>query len=239
MSARLPLDDAAQAFSGLAAVLYRADSYPEVYEQLVRTAVELVPGCDHACITTLSGGQQPVLEATTDEIAAQVDRLEWETKEGPCVDAIMAERFECDPDISKDPTWPQLAARVLRETPVRGMLGYRIFVGVRKVGALNLFSDRPGAFTDEAADGGAVLAAFASVAITAAGQKAEARTLREGLASNREIGKAVGLLMATHSIGDDEAFGVLREASTTLNRRLADIARQIVKDHNAQAGSAG
>ncbi|HWU23534.1 MAG TPA: GAF and ANTAR domain-containing protein [Nocardioides sp.] len=236
MPASLPFDEAAEAFAGLAQVLYRSDSYAEVYEQLCRTAVELVPGCDHACIVTVSAGQRPELQATTDDVAAKVDRLEWECGEGPCVDAILSDRFECDPDITQNPAWPKLAARVLRETPVRGMVGYRILMGGRKIGALNLFSDRPGELTQEGADAGAVLAAFASVAITAAGQKAEARTLRDGLASNREIGKAVGLLMATHSLGDEEAFAVLRQASTTLNRRLADIARQIVEEHNARAG---
>jgi hypothetical protein len=239
MSAAVPFDEAADAFAGLAAVLYRSDSYAEVYEQLCRTAVDLVPGCDHACITTVRAGRQAELLASTDEIAARVDRLEWESGEGPCVDAILSDRFECDPDITKDPTWPKLAARVLRETPVRGMVGYRILMGDRKIGALNLFSDRPGALTQTGADAGAVLAAFASVAITAANEKAEARSLREGLASNREIGKAVGLLMATHSIGDDEAFEVLRQASTSLNRRLADIARDLVEQHNSLAGGTG
>ncbi|GAB4013999.1 GAF and ANTAR domain-containing protein [Nocardioides ultimimeridianus] len=237
MPASLPFDEAAEAFASLAQVLYRSDSYAEVYEQLCRTAVDLVPGCDHACIVTVSAGQRPELQATTDDIAARIDRLEWECGEGPCVDAILSDRFECDPNITQHPTWPRLAARVLRETPVRGMVGYRILMGGRKIGALNLFSDTPGALTESGADAGAILAAFASVAITAAGQKAEARTLRDGLASNREIGKAVGLLMATHSLGDEEAFAVLRQASTTLNRRLADIARQIVEEHNARAGA--
>ncbi|GAB3855177.1 GAF and ANTAR domain-containing protein [Nocardioides maradonensis] len=240
MSASLPYDEVAEAFSGLAAVLYRSDSYAEVYEQLCRTAVDLVPGCDRACIVTVSAGREPRLEATTDEVAARVDALEWECGEGPCVDAILSDRFECDPDISRDPAWPKLAARVLRETPVRGMVGYRILMGDRKVGALNLFSDTKGALSPSGADAGAVLAAFASVAITAANQKAEARSLRDGLASNREIGKAVGLLMATHAIDDAQAFEVLRQASTGLNRRLADLARQIVEEHNSRAaGAAG
>jgi AmiR/NasT family two-component response regulator len=45
--------------------------------------------------------------------------------------------------------------------------------------------------------------------------------------------------MATHSIGDDEAFEVLRQASTSLNRRLADIARDLVEQHNSLAGGTG
>ncbi|GAB2973662.1 GAF and ANTAR domain-containing protein [Nocardioides montaniterrae] len=237
MSSAAPLTDGAGAFRALAEVLYRSDTYPEVYEQLCRSAVELVPGCDHASIITLRGGMEPELQAATDDVAALVDRLEGETGEGPCVEAILSQRLEWDPDITHDPTWPMLAERVVRETPVRGMIGCRIVLGERKVGALNLFSDEPDAFSDESVDAAAILAAFASVAVTAAGQKAEARTLREGLASNREIGKAVGLLMATHAVDDEQAYAMMREASNALNLRLSSLARDIVAEHNSQAWS--
>lgn len=112
------------------------------------------------------------------------------------------------------------------------MIGYRIMVEDRKVGALNLFSDTPGAFTEQAADMGAILAAFASVAIAAANRQEAADTLRAGLASNREIGKAVGLLMATHQSTDEQAFAVLRDASSRMNVRLAEVARKVVDEHN-------
>jgi GAF domain-containing protein len=231
------LGEAAEAFWDLAQRVYRGESYRGIYEEICRTALTVIPGCHHACITTISAGQAPVLQATTDEIASLVDRIEWETREGPCVDAILSQRFEWDTDITRNPTWPRLAERVLAETPVRGMIGYRIIVGERKIGALNLLSDEPGAFTQDDADMGAILASFASVAVTAASQHEEAGSLREGLLSNREIGKAIGLLMATHSIDDQDAFERLRQASSRVNIRLADIARRLVDEHNADVGS--
>lgn len=224
MTSEVSLDAAANAFAALAQLVYRGHAYDEVFTQICRTALAVVPGCDHACITTISAGQEPVLEATTDEIAARVDELEWEVGEGPCVDAILTQRFEWDADITAAPTWPKLAERILDETPVRGMIGYRIVVNDRKIGALNMFSDAPGAFTQEAADMGALLVSFASVAITAAGQREEAASLREGMMSNREIGKALGMLMATHDLTDEEAFQRLCASSNQLNTRLSDIA---------------
>ncbi|HWI42619.1 MAG TPA: GAF and ANTAR domain-containing protein [Nocardioides sp.] len=238
MTSSVPLDEAAAALGELAGRIYGGETYPDIFEEICRAAVAVVPGCDHACITTIRGGQDPELAATTDEVAARVDRMEWETHEGPCYDAIMTQRFEWDPDITQGPTWPKLAERVLAETGVRGMVGYRIVVGSNKIGALNLFSDTAGALTQESADIGAILASFASVAVTANAQQEEATSLREGLASNREIGKAIGLLMATHGVTDAEAFGRLREASNQMNVRLAEIARRVVGDHNATAGSA-
>lgn len=108
-----------------------------------------------------------------------------------------------------------------------------------KAGALNLFSDTPGAFTPEVGSIGAIMAGFASVALAAAAEQASARSLREALESNREIGKAIGLLMATNGIGDQEAFNLLRDASNRLNRRLALVARHLVEQHNDDAPDGG
>lgn len=233
MTTSLPLDGVAGAFLELAELVYARDSYDDIYDAICQAAVRVVPHCDHACIATVQGGGQPQLEATTDDIARQVDGLEWETGEGPCVDAIVSQRFEWDPDLTVRATWPRLAAAVLRTTPVRGMIGYRVLVGERKAGALNLFSDTPGGFDETSANVGAVLAAFASVALTAKDEHDVATNLRTGLASNREIGKALGVLMATYDVSDDDAFELLRASSNRLNLRLADIAGKLVDDHNA------
>lgn len=231
MTTSVPLSDAPDAFADLAQLVYRGETYPRIYDEICRAAVDVVPGCSRACITTISAGEEPVLQASTDEIAALVDGLEWETHQGPCVDAIMSQRFDWDPDITTNPTWPRLAARLLKETPVRGMIGYRITVNERKVGALNLFADTPGALTPEGADMGAILASFASVALTAATQREEAVGLRQGMLSNREIGKALGILMVTHGLSNHEAFQRLREASNHLNTRVIDIARHILEEY--------
>ncbi|TNM44173.1 GAF and ANTAR domain-containing protein [Nocardioides albidus] len=235
MTTSLPLDDVATAFLELAELVYARDEYDDIHDAICRAALRIVPHCDHACIATLRGGHQPHLEATTDDVARRVDGLEWETGEGPCVDAIVSQRFEWDPDLTRDPTWPRLASAVLESTPVRGMIGYRILVGDRKAGALNLFSDTPGGFDEAAANLGAVLAAFASVALTAKDEHDVATNLRTGLASNREIGKAIGLLMATYDVSDGDAFEMLRTTSNGLNLRLAEIAGRLVDDHNGRA----
>jgi hypothetical protein len=236
MASSLPLDQAASAFTSLAKLVYHGQTYADVYEEICRLARIVIPGCDRACITTISAGEQHVLEATTDEIAAHVDDMEWEVGEGPCVDAILTQRFEWDPDITENPAWPKLAQRILDDTPVRGMIGYRLVVNDRKVGALNVFADTAGTFTQEDADMGAILVSFASVALTAAGQREEAAGLRQGMLSNREIGKALGMLMVTYDLSDEDAFQRLRQTSNRLNTRLADVAERLVADHLDRSG---
>jgi ANTAR domain/GAF domain len=218
-------------FHDLAGLVYAADGFPQVYDAIVDAARRLVPGCDHASLMILREG---VFETTSasDDVAEHVDRLERELGEGPCLDAIESDSAYHDSDILARSQWPRLTERVLAETPVRGMAGFRVLAGDGRVGALNLFSDRPSALTLASVDRGVVLASFLSVALVAAHERRAASTLRQGLTSNREIGKAIGLLMAQHKIGDEEAFALLRRASQDMNVKLAEVARQVVDRHN-------
>ncbi|HSE07551.1 MAG TPA: GAF and ANTAR domain-containing protein [Nocardioidaceae bacterium] len=216
---------------GLADLVYSRDDYAEMYEAICRAALHLVDGCDHASIM-LREHDHYTTAGASDDTARLLDRIEVEVGEGPCVDAVEEEAAQLDPDLSRSTAWPHLRKRILAETPVRGMAGFRLLVDNRKVGALNLFSDRPGALTGESVDQAAVLAAFASVALMAATHQEQARTLRGGLDSNREIGKAIGLMMAFHKVGDDDAFEILRKASQDMNLKISEIAGQIVHHHN-------
>jgi len=53
-------------------------------------------------------------------------------------------------------------------------------------------------------------------------------SLERALTSNRQIGAAVGILMAMHKLTSERAFALLREASNKSNRRLRDVADQVV-----------
>ena len=223
--------DPGRVFRSLAELVYAADDFGEMYQAICDAALHLVEGCDHASIMVSRDGKLATAGAS-DDIARSVDDLEREIGEGACVDAIYDEAAQLDADLTSASAWPRLRERVLHETPVRGMAGFRLLLGDQKIGALNVFSDRPHALTDSSVDQAAVLAAFASVALVAAANHQQARTLREGLESNREIGKAVGLMMAFHKVDDDEAFTILRKASQDMNVKLAEVAHQVVDHHN-------
>jgi AmiR/NasT family two-component response regulator len=52
--------------------------------------------------------------------------------------------------------------------------------------------------------------------------------LTVALESNREIGVAVGILMATHLLTAEQAFNRLRDVSQRRHRKLRDIAQHVV-----------
>lgn len=227
------LSEPATIFAGLAELVYAESGFTEIYQAICRAAPLLVTGCDHASLMVRSG-ERFVTPAASDDVAAQIDRFERELRDGPCVDAIEQESAQLDTDLAAASHWPELAARVLAETPVRGVAGIRLAVGGSKRGALNFFSDTAGALTAESVDEGIILASFTSVALTAVHHQQEADTLRAGLDSNREIGKATGLMMAFHEIGDTAAFDLLRKTSQDMNIKLGKVARMILDHHNSR-----
>jgi signal transduction histidine kinase/DNA-binding NarL/FixJ family response regulator len=57
----------------------------------------------------------------------------------------------------------------------------------------------------------------------------EAANLRAALSSNRQIGAAIGILMHRLKIGNEASFDLMREASQKLNRKLRDLADEVVR----------
>ena len=230
-------------FQAMAQVVYAKDSYEAVYGSICLAAVELVDGCDHASLMLRRHGRT-FTAASSGPTALRIDEMEKALDQGPCLDAI--DDDQPDEHLCADLTrggcqWPALSDQILAETQVRGMAGFRIRQDGRKVGALNVFSDRPGALGTPSLDQALLLTAFASVALAALERGEEASTLRRGLESNREIGKAVGLLMGMHKISDEDAFSMLSTVSQEMNIKVAEVANQVIQHHweDAAPGRSG
>ena len=237
MTSDVPVDPTINdAFRQMSALIYAGADAGSIHQSLVDSAHRLVEGCDRASLLVRTRDRY-VTAASTDDIARRIDQIELEVGEGPCVDAIVSEAYQHDADLTDAKTpWPRFTERIVAETPVRSAIGYRLLLDGDKVGALNIFSDTPGGLTERSADTGAVIASFASVALMAIRAREEAATLRQGLQSNREIGKAVGLLMAAHHMTGQEAFELLRTTSQDLNTKLTHVASQVIQGQEAQFG---
>jgi hypothetical protein len=223
------------AFRAMAEIVYSGESYDSVYDAMCSAAVQLIDGCDHASLMLRRGGRAETV-AASDDVARQIDQLERTLGEGPCLDAIdenEPDQHIC-PDLTDGSSWPALAKQILADTSVRGMAGFRLRQEGKRVGALNVFSDTAGALTEHSLEQAIMLTAFASVTLAALERGEEATTLRRGLESNREIGKAVGLLMAMHDIDDDRAFEMLAKVSQEMNVKVAEVAAQVVQHHRSK-----
>ena len=203
-------------------------------ERLVAAAVRLIDGCDHAALSRLRSGRMTTA-AATDDVAMAVDELQIATGEGPCLDALVEPAWEHAVNLAQVENASTFQRRVIAETPVRSILAFRILDDGRKTGALNIIADRPGSFDDRSFEQAAVFASFAGTALAAIEAAEQARQLQDGLLSNREIGIAIGILMSYHRVGADDAFAILRRTSQQTNRKLRDVAADVLRAADPQA----
>ena len=106
------------------------------------------------------------------------------------------------------------------------MGSFRLFTRPdRTWGALNVYSTRPDAFTDEDVHQGQVIAAMAAVALARSINDVQLATALE---SRTVIGQAVGMLMERYGLDEGRAFDVLRRLSSQQNTKLRELAAQVV-----------
>lgn len=210
--------------------LAKVEDRDDVLTAITELAVERIPGADAAGVTVGRAGRFESVGAT-DDLVEQVDRIQYDLRSGPCVDAVIQDaRFNAG-DLREDPRWPVFGRRAHQTTGVTSMLSQRLFVEQDHdlVAALNLYSVTAAAFDAESELTMLVLASVGSFALSAATQAERARHLEVALHSNREIGIAIGVLMSLHKVTRDQAFNLLRLASQGTQRKLAVLAVEVAE----------
>ena len=103
---------------------------------------------------------------TTNEVSALIEQLQYELGEGPCVDAYHQDRPVLEPDLADPgtPRWLAFTGPAI-EAGVRAVFGFPLQVGAVRLGALNLYCDRPGPLTDEQHADALVMADVAAQAV--------------------------------------------------------------------------
>lgn len=208
----------------LARLLQQEDRLEGTLDAVVRAAVGTIAGADHASISSVSRQGAVVTRAATDDLPRAVDLVQYETGQGPCLDTLWEQRTARLPELTEESRWPAFTARA-RELGVGSMLAVRLYVHEGDdLGVLNLFSDRPHAFTDDSEHTALLFAAHAAVAM--AGAQAQAQ-LRDAMTTRDLIGQAKGILMERFKLTGEQAFLLLVRASQTSNRKLHDIAQEL------------
>ncbi|GAB2642548.1 ANTAR domain-containing protein [Kribbella swartbergensis] len=223
----------------LVAVMARvADSlrYPidiaQTLEEITAGAVAAVPGIDHASLSITGRDGKIQTLAPTDEVAVQLDALQYELSEGPCLEAVLAEPLVQVDDISNDLRWPSYGPRAVKEFGIRSQLAFQFRADPHVRGGVNLYSKHPYRITVETRQLGVL---FANLAAAALGWSRQDETLNEAVHTRHLIGQAIGITMERYQIDPNRAFGFMVRISQTSNTKLHEIAADIVADVIAKA----
>ncbi|MFK0244074.1 GAF and ANTAR domain-containing protein [Amycolatopsis azurea] len=158
--------------------------------------------------------------APSADLVTEIDRVQYRTRQGPCVDAIAEHEIYRTGDLAGEARWPDFAPAAVR-AGVRTMLPYRLFVTETTLGALNIYSSKISAFSAQTELDGRMFATHAAIALVDAQHEAD---LHAAIEHRDTIGMAKGILMQRHDLDPVQAFNMLVQASQYSNLKLHAVA---------------
>lgn len=218
-------EDAARELAGAARSMQEAPDPQCTLERGLEVALELIEGARHAGVSLVRRGTI-TSPAVTDDVVRRIDALQAAHGEGPGIAAVTGQEVVHSADLAHDARWPRWGPEVAAQTGVHSMLSFPLFTGADTVGALNVYSPLPSAFTTDDREHGFALAAHLALAYVAAN---EIETLEVALDTRTLIGQATGILMERYDLDGEQAFGVLRRISQESNTKLRLVAQDLVR----------
>jgi hypothetical protein len=192
-----------------------------------------ITGMNGAGVMLMSGDIPRGSLCASDEVSKLIEDLQYTLGEGPCVDAYHLDAVVAEPDLAEPVTrrWVAFSPPVL-EAGVRAVFGFPLRVGTVRLGALNLYRDRPGPLSaDQHADALVVADVTARWVLDAqAGAPADAMAheLEAGADFHFTVHNAAGMISVQEGISVTEALIRLRAFAFSHDRLLNDVAREII-----------
>jgi transcriptional regulator with GAF, ATPase, and Fis domain len=217
--------DFAVRLAEMARDLLAQPSVQDTLDRIAYHAVQLVDGCEAAGIMAVRRGQVHTLSAS-DNVVRASDRLQGELGEGPCFDASRnkTEAYRIADFTTREKQWPRFVPEA-RKLGVGSMMGFLLYTRERDdLGALDMYSSRPSAFTERSEQVGWLLASHAAVVLSGA---RHVENLQEGMESRRVIGEAIGIVMTRYKVPEQDAFARIVAASQSQNIKVRDLAETI------------
>jgi len=199
---------------------------------LAAAAVSEAAGDTIECAVTLKMQRKPATAAGSSARAIEIDHIEQELGDGPCVRALREMAPVIIDDVDRDPRWQTLNQK-LAEYNVHSTLGVPLEITDDARAALNFFATKPGVFTADVYDKAVGFAAAAhntlnlSVRINNAQSRAD--DLEAAMQSRTAINLACGVIMAQNRCSQEEAMEILTKVSSNRNRKLRDVAGELIE----------
>jgi GAF domain-containing protein len=197
-----------------------------VLEAIAAAARNSLDEVDHAGISIVHRDGTIETRAWTRDLVIDLDKLQYDLGEGPCLDAMHAEANVVHVDnVRHDQRWPTFIPQAVN-LGLRSQLGVRVYVSDKTVGGLNLYSTSADAISEDSA---ALAHLFATQAAVALGRVRKVEDLMTALETRTTIGQAIGVLMERYKLDEDRAFNFLTRISQTNNVKLRDIAKSVIE----------
>ena len=227
----LHLVEIVAALKEITARITSATALPEAVADLLKITTDVVPGHVQCGVTLVTQGE-PATFAATGLPAEVLDESQHADGDGPCMSAVRSRDIVLSQDLARENRWPAWTA-IARRYGIASVLSYPFDVDALMLGALNLYSDQPGAFVDDVpivamlvADHASLLLRVRLRQLTQEELLAQVSDVRAGDAA---VERAIGILMAQRGCPADQALRHLHEAATQLGIGLPAVAERLVR----------
>jgi hypothetical protein len=170
---------------------------------------------------------------TTNEVSNLIEDLQYTLGEGPCVDAHREGRPVLEPDLADPatPRWLAFSPQALA-AGTRAVFGFPLRVGAARLGAMNLYRDRPGKLSDDQHADALVMADVAAQVVLAMQANAPVDTVAIELEAGANFHlvehQASGMVATQLGISVGEALVRLRAYAFSHDLGLNEVAEAVV-----------
>lgn len=170
---------------------------------------------------------------STDSVSNLIEQWQFTLGEGPCVDAYTLDQVVVEPDLAQPttPRWLAFTPRAL-EIGVRAVFGFPLHESTVRLGALNLYQDRPGPLdADQFADALAladVIAHWVVEAQAAAPDGSVAEEFQIDSDFHYVVHNASGMVSVQLGVNVAEALVRIRAFAFREDRLVRDVAEDVV-----------
>jgi GAF domain-containing protein len=210
-----------------ARLVHAPQSVDETLEAIVHAAQHTVPGFDHVGVSITHRDGEIETRAGTDRLVWELDKVQYELREGPCYDSITEPAADSVviEHARDDQRWPRYMPLATRKG-LRAQLAVALYADNDSIGGINLYSTESDTIEEDAIH---IAELFASHAAIALGRSRTETQLNEALGTRQVIGQAVGILMERYHLDGHRAFNFLIRTSQTGNVKLRDVATELVR----------
>lgn len=204
----------------------------DAIDELCRPFLSALP-ISGASIAAISAAGSRSTLASSDEVAARIDELQFELGEGPQLVAFQSGDAILIPDVAQvdHDAWPIFGA-ALSELPVRALFSIPMKMGAVTVGVASLYRRHPGGLSHDQEI--SALAIASAIAITSA-ERAILFAHEDGPAesaatpaSRREVHQATGMILVQLDTTATIAYSRLQAYAFATGRTVQSVAHDVV-----------
>lgn len=225
------VDASAAVFAKLCRLPLEDDDPRRLLGQVATLGRRAVPNATGLSVS-LGSPIEPDTIATESEFAQAVDGVQFEAREGPCVDAYNNGEMTISRRMSQERRWPIFAPKA-ETVGLLSALAFPLQQGTETIGVVNLYARQEDAFDSHDIHIAGLFAAAVGAVVQDVRERDSLRKLgqqlEDALTSRAQIDQAKGIIMARHGCSADEAFARLVTVSRNTNTKLSDLSSRLVR----------